>query len=126
MRCEDVRPLLNELAEGELREAGPVEEHLATCDGCSAELRRNRTIVLELAALREDLLDPPDGFLETILALTPSSRWRVLTRRAATDGRVQVAAASVGGLLVGAAALGLLRRRAIRRSADESASAHAV
>jgi anti-sigma factor RsiW len=112
MRCEDVRRVLPELAGGELREAGPLEVHLASCARCTAELSRYRSVVLELAALRADLVEPPDGFLERVLALAPSSRWRVLTRRVATDGRVQVAAASVGGLLVGAAAIGLMRRRA--------------
>jgi anti-sigma factor RsiW len=115
MRCEEVRQVLPELAEVELREAGPVEAHLASCVACSAELARYRMIVLELAAMREDLVEPADGFVEQLLALAPTSRWRVLTRRVATDGRVQVAAASVGGLLVGAAALGLMRRRAARR-----------
>jgi anti-sigma factor RsiW len=112
MRCEEVRRMLPELAEGELREAGPVEAHLASCLACTAELSRYRAMVLELAALRGDLVEPPEGFLERMLALAPSSRWRVLTRRVATDGRIRVAAASVGGLLVGAAAVGLMRRRA--------------
>jgi len=118
MRCEEVRPLLPELAEGELREAGPVQAHLASCMACAADLSRYRTIMLELADLREDLVEPPDGFLERMLALAPASRWRVLTRRVATDGRVQVAAASVGGLLVGAAAIGLMRRRADPRRSE--------
>jgi anti-sigma factor RsiW len=126
MRCEEVRQLLPELAEGELREAGPVEAHLASCVACSGELRRYRMIVLELASLRENLVEPADGFLERMLALAPASRWRVLTRRAATDGRVQVAAASVGGLLVGAAALGLMRRRAARRDPSGPATADAI
>lgn len=126
MKCEEVRPLLAELAEGELRVAGPVQRHLAACAACSNELRRYRAIVLELATLREDLLEPPAGFLEGVLALVPPSRWRVLSRRAATDPRLQVAAASMGGLLMGAAAIGLLRRRSARRTVDVSASRDAV
>ena len=122
MRCEEVRPLLAELAEGKLQVAGPVQSHLAACAACSHELRRYRAIVLELATLREDLLEPPAGFLQRVLALTPTSRWRVLSRRAATDPRLQVAAASMGGLLVGAAAVGLLRRRSARRTLDPAVS----
>src|SRR5438128_9036597 len=126
MTCEEVRPLLSELAEGELREAGPVEAHVASCAACSAELERYRMILRELAALREDLVEPADGFLERILALAPASRWRVLSRRVATDRRVRVAAGSVGGLLVGVAAISMVRRRAARRAPSSSATADAV
>lgn len=122
MRCEEVRRVLPELAEGDVREVGPVEAHLASCVACTAELSRYRTTVLELAALREDLVEPPDGFLERMLALAPASRWRVLTRRVATDGRVQLAAASVGGLLVGAAAIRLMKRRAVPARTEPGAA----
>jgi anti-sigma factor RsiW len=122
MRCEEVRPVLPELAEGDLREAGPVEAHLASCAACTAELSRYRSLVLELAALREDLVETPEGFLGRLLALAPPPRWHVLTRRVATDGRVQMAAVSVGGLLVGAAAIGLMKRRADRPRTEPAAT----
>jgi hypothetical protein len=125
MRCEDVRPLLPDLAEGELREAGPVEAHLASCATCPMELDRYREMLSYLGAMRHELIEPPGGFEERILSLAPTARWRILTGRLASDGRVQLAAASVGGLLVAAAAVGLLRRRASRRVAIFDAMADA-
>jgi hypothetical protein len=120
--CEEVRPFLPELAEGDLRAAGPVEAHLVSCRSCSADLECYRALLVRLAALRHEVVDPPEGFLGRALALTPASRWRILSRRVATDERVQVAAASLGALLVGAAAVGLLRRRAARRPAPAARS----
>jgi hypothetical protein len=117
VRCEEVRPLLPELAEGDLRAAGQVEAHLASCRSCSAELQGYRELLYRLSALRQQVEEPPEGFLVRVLALTPASRWRILSRRVASDERIQVAAASLGALLVGAAAVGLLRRRAARRPA---------
>jgi anti-sigma factor RsiW len=125
MRCEDVRPLLPELAEGELREAGPVEAHLASCATCPAELDRYRAMLSSLGSMRYELIEPPRGFQDRMLALAPTSRWRILTRRLASDERVQLAAVSVGGLLVGAAAIGLLRRRSSRKVAVFDAVADA-
>ena len=116
MKCEEVRPLLAELAEGVPREAGQVEVHLATCAECSAELARYRSIILELAALREVLSDPPDGFLGRVLAQIPERQWRALIQRVASDERLHYAVLSLGGTVVGATAIGLLWwRRAGRR-----------
>lgn len=114
MRCEEVRPLLPELAEGIPREAGAVEVHLATCASCSAELARYRTIILELSALREVLSEPSDGFLARVLDQIPESTWRTLVQRVASDERVHYAALSLGGAVVGATAIGLLWWRARR------------
>ena len=44
VRCNQVRPLLPELAEGALHEAGPVEAHVAGCPGCSLELSDTRRV----------------------------------------------------------------------------------
>lgn len=108
MKCEEVRPLLPELAEGIPREAGEVEVHLATCAACSAEMARYRSIILELSALREVLAEPSDGFLARILAQIPESSWRALVQRVAADERLHYAVFSLGGAVVGATAIGLL------------------
>jgi anti-sigma factor RsiW len=114
MKCEEVRPLLPELAEGIPREAGAVEVHLVTCAACSAELARYRTIILELSALRDVLSEPSEGFLGRILAQIPESTLRALVQRMASDERLHYAVLSLGGAVVGATAIGLLWWRARR------------
>ncbi len=116
MRCEDVRPLLAEVAEGGPRPVGPVEVHLSICPDCSAELQRYRAIVLELAGLRDQLIEPPAAWLERLLADVPEAARRRILARVAADERVQHAALSVGGAVVGATAIGLLWWRAARRA----------
>jgi anti-sigma factor RsiW len=122
MKCEEVRPLLPELAEGMPREAGAVEVHLATCAACSAELARYRSIILELTALREVLAEPSEGFLARVLAEIPESHWRALVQRVATDDRLHYAVFSLGGAVVGAAAIGVLWWRARRALGTGTAS----
>src|SRR4029453_10401067 len=123
MRCEEVRPLLPELAEGIPREAGAVEVPLATCASCSAELARYRTIILELSALREVLSEPSDSFLARVLAQIPEPTWRALVQRVASDDRLHYAALSLGGAVVGATAIGLLWWRARRALGSSSVTA---
>jgi len=125
MRCEEVRPLLPELAEGIPREAGEVEVHLATCAACSAEMARYRSIILELTALREVLAEPPDGFLGRLLGQIPESSWRALVQRVASDERLHFAVFSLGGAVVGGAAIGLLWWRARKGFAAAGAAAAA-
>lgn len=108
--------MLAELAEGNLREAGEVELHLASCADCSAELGRYRAVVLELAALREVLTEPASGFLERVISEIPQRTWRTTVHRVASDERLHAAAFSLGGAVVGATAIALLWRRAARRS----------
>ena len=116
MKCEEVRPLLPELAEGVPREAGEVERHLVTCASCSADLERYRNLMAEMGALRDVLAEPPPGFLGRMLEHVPDAARRSVLKRVASDERFQYAAFSFGGALVGAAAIGLLWRRSARRS----------
>jgi anti-sigma factor RsiW len=115
MRCEDVQPLLPELAGGVPERAAEVEAHLGACAACSAELGRYRATMLQLSALRENLVEPPIAAVERALARVPAWRWRLLSRRVVVDERLRYAALSLGGVMVGAVAIGLLRRRAARR-----------
>jgi hypothetical protein len=126
MRCEEVRPLLVELAEGNLREAGEVELHIASCGACSVELGRYRTVVMEMAALRDVLVEPAPGFLERVLAAIPERNWRTTVHRVASNERVHYAALSLGGVVVGATAIALLWRRAARRSLSPAGASSAT
>jgi hypothetical protein len=114
MRCEEVGQLLPELAVGNLREAGEVERHLASCAGCSADLRRYRTLLVEMSSLRDVVAEPGPEFLQRMLSSIPERDWRTMLHRVASDERVHVAAVSLGAVL-GAAAIGLLWWRSARR-----------
>jgi len=116
MRCDEVRPLLAELAEGGPRPVGPVEVHLSTCAECSEELRRYRSVILGLAQLRDGVEEAPAALLDRILAEIPEAERRRVLVRIASDERVQHAAISLGGAVVGATAVGLLWWRAARRT----------
>ena len=126
MKCEQVRPLLPELAEGVPPEAGEVERHLATCASCSAELEGYRNLIAEMGGLRDVLAEPPPGFLGRVLGEVPDAARRSVLKRVASDERFQYAAFSLGGALVGAAAIGLLWRRSARRSMAPAGAAQTV
>lgn len=119
MRCDEVRPLLPELAEGTPRLAGPVEHHLATCAACTRELGRYRSLITELAALREEVVEPPEGFLGRVLTEMPEPGIRLRLARVASDRRVRRVALPVSGAVVGAAAVGLLWWRVTHRHPAE-------
>jgi anti-sigma factor RsiW len=93
------------------------EVHLATCQECAGELARYREVVSAVGSLRDAMEDPVPGFPERAVAhvLGSERRWVGRTRWLAHDRRVHVAAASVGGAIVGAGVLGLLWWRAARR-----------
>jgi hypothetical protein len=132
LRCDEVRDLLPEYAEPGPRPAGPVEVHLASCGGCSAELHAYRSLLSSLDSYRELEVEAPDGFLEASLrtARTAALRGRIPTRdelraastRAADAIRrhgpgVRYAAATIGGAAAGATAIAIvwwsLARRAV-------------
>lgn len=93
------------------------EVHLATCQECAGELARYREVVSAVGSLRDAMEDPVPGFPERAVAhvLGSERRWVGRARWLAHDRRVHVAAASVGGAIVGAGVLGLLWWRAARR-----------
>ena len=117
MRCEEVRPILPELAEGGAPPAGRIQDHIAGCLACATELGQLRDVVLRMEAMRFRFEEPPAGFLGRVLttvaeapAFSPS-----LVRRVAGSERFQYAAFSLGGAVVGAGAIGLLWWRRSRR-----------
>src|SRR5439155_24545477 len=115
---EHVSDLLPEYAESGLRPAGEVEEHLASCVACSAELGTYRSLLSSLAAFRAVEIEPPPGYLErtirTVRVASVTSRIRSLadlkrtsstaTGPVARAPRVGYALASLGGAAVGASA----------------------
>ena len=82
---EHVSDLLPEYAESGLRPAGEVEEHLASCVACSAELGTYRSLLSSLAAFRAVEIEPPPGYLErtirTVRVASVTSRIRSLADR---------------------------------------------
>jgi hypothetical protein len=122
MKCEDVRPFLAEFAESPPR-SGPLAAHIAGCSMCTGELRRYRSLLMEMAALRGEFEVPPDGFLAAMLSAVPELEPRSLIHRVATDERIPYVALSIGGMVVGATAIGLLWRKAARRTLQPAESA---
>ena len=117
MRCEEVRPILPELAEGGPRPTGEVQAHISECRTCATELGQLREVVLRMGTMRVRFEEPPPGFvgrvLETVAdapAVSPG-----LVRRVTDSDRFQYAAFSLGGAVVGAGAIGLLWWRRSRR-----------
>ena len=125
MKCEDVRGALPELAESGVRPSRRFRSHLAGCPSCAEELRRYGSILLALAAMREEMIEPAEGFLGRILAQIPDPARRGLIRRVAADERVYRAAFSFGGAAVGATAIAILWWRAAHRGLTPSTEAPA-
>lgn len=96
---------------------GDVEVHLATCHECARELAQYREVVAAVGSLGASLEEPAPDFPQRAVAhvLGTERRWVGRVRRLAHDRRVHVAAASVGGAIVGAGVLGLLWWRVARR-----------
>jgi hypothetical protein len=115
VRCEEIRPLLAGLPDETDPADPPVLEHLSTCASCSRDLADYRLLLLDLAFLRHSLVEVPFGFLGRVLDGLPDTGERHLIMRVASDERLQHAALSVGGAMVGAAAIGVLWWRAARR-----------
>jgi anti-sigma factor RsiW len=99
------------------------EVHLATCPECAGELARYREVISAVGALGDTLdpapIDLPDRVIAHVLAAEP--QWRGRARRVVHDRRVHVAAASLGGALVGAGAIAILWWRTARRPAVRAA-----
>jgi anti-sigma factor RsiW len=94
------------------------EVHLATCPACARELARYREVMAAVAALAQSLDTPSEGFIDRVLAAvtSPVDLWRARAARLAHDRRVHVAAASLGGALVGATAMAIVWRRLAKRT----------
>jgi hypothetical protein len=105
-----------------MREREDFEVHLATCAECAGELARYREVLSAAGALQDRTVEPPAGFVARVVSTAerPGLRWRADLRRYAHDRRVHVAAASIGGAVVGAGAIALLWWRLARRVSSPS------
>lgn len=74
-----------------------------------------------LGSFRDETEPPPIGFAERLVdRMRRELWWRYPVRRLAHDRRTRYAAVSLGGALVGAAAIALLWRHAVRRAVGTS------
>ena len=97
-------------------ETEDLEVHLATCSNCAGELAEYRGMLSRLGSLRHESESTPHGFTAGVLALVAAEQgWADRALRVVHDPRAHVAAASVGGLVLGAVAIGLIWWRAARR-----------
>ncbi len=120
MTHEEVRALLPAYSAAELEDVGDLEVHLAACQDCSGELARYRELSQAVVALRDVTEEAPAGLRARVLAEIPPHRLRDDLRRLAEEHpRARVAAMSLGGAVVGAAAIGLIWWRAARRTLAE-------
>lgn len=102
---------------------GDLEVHLATCSACAGELAQYRGMLAALGSLRHQLEETPPGFTAGMLAFVAAAEqgWAERVLRVAHDPRVHMAAASLGGVIVGAVAIGLVWWRARRRDVVRAA-----
>ena len=99
-----------------------VQRHIETCAECAAELSRYRAMMTAVASLRDEWVAPPSGLVQRVVERVerPTLARRVVT--VARDRRVRVAAASVGGAVVGAGAIAVIWwRRSARRGVPRTA-----
>ena len=138
VKCEAVREVLPEYAEPGPRPAGPVEQHLASCAACGAELASYRGLLSSLADLRERDLDPSPAFVdETLMAVRVDAVRRRLptlggVRRAGSRAidtvrehgtAARYALVSLGGAAVGATAIAIVWWSVTRRGLPTAPSA---
>jgi hypothetical protein len=74
VRCEDVEPLIEAIADGSVEMTGAEAAHVASCARCAAQLERARSIE-SLLALR-DVAEPPQSFTATVMARVVNERWK--------------------------------------------------
>lgn len=98
-----------------------LDVHLATCPECAADVARYRELHHAVASLRDELEPVPEGLSASILARVGSGGLLDRALGAVHDRRVHVAAASIGGAVLGAGAMALIVWRASRRGVPRAA-----
>lgn len=109
-RCDRTRALLPRLVDGTLSRPRQrlVRRHVDHCDGCAAELERQRVVASQLERLREveqSAADaaPPEGLLDALLeqAADPGLRARaaVPARAAVSGARPELSVAFAAGAI---------------------------
>lgn len=119
MRCRQARPLLPALVD-EAPDA-ELERHLSSCTRCSAELAGYRSVASRMSALDLDDLEAPAGYLERMLLEIPVGSTADRLPLPGHARAARYALASIGGVALGAGAIGIvwwrLAHRAVHRAA---------
>jgi len=102
VRCDDLEPLIEGIADGSLPMSADDEAHVASCAICSRRIERARSIE-GLLAMR-DVAQPPAAFTQTVMARVVQERWKA---ERAIDLGFNLAIAA-GILVIVAAGTGLL------------------
>jgi hypothetical protein len=74
VRCDDLEPLIEEIADGSLPMSADDAAHVASCTICSERIERARSIE-GLLAMR-DVAQPPAAFTQAVLARVVQERWK--------------------------------------------------
>ncbi len=120
MRCDEVRELLPAYIDRDLHAAGEIDEHVASCAACSAELASYYQLVGGLAGLRDRGEEPTPELLQRALALVPPPSISARVIGSLQDHPLLYALASLGGAALGATAIALVWWR-VRRAAVSQA-----
>ena len=103
MRCDDLEPLIEAIADGSVEPAPDDRAHLSSCALCSARLVEARRIEEWLAA--RDVPQPSASFTATVMARIGQEEWK--TERVVDIGFNLAIAAGVLVILIGGAGLAL-------------------
>jgi hypothetical protein len=120
VRCEEIDVALAGIVDGSAETSPDVDEHIATCLRCQAELVRYRRLLRALRLLRSRYLEPSPGLLADTLVSLEEAVERELAR-SARSRRIAYAAA-IGGTAVTAAATAAVLIARSRRGAERLAS----
>ena len=102
--CRDAVDAVAMIAAGEPDVEPRAATHVATCLRCQAEVGAYRRVLAVMRAMRDDLVNRPEGSLEDALAAMPSGGvegvpvWAL--RAAYVGGLTAAGAAGVAGVLV--------------------------
>lgn len=101
MRCDDLEPLIEAVADGSLVLSSEQRQHLSACPGCAAALERAQSIERWLAA--RETPQPPSGFTTAVMARIVEDAWR--TERVFDMGFNLAVAAGMAVILAAGAGL---------------------
>ena len=101
MRCDELEPLVEAIADGTLEPDADTRAHLASCAICSARLERARSIEQWLAT--RDMPQTPASFTAAVMARISQDKWQ--TERVVDIGFNLAIAAGVLVILAGGAGL---------------------
>ena len=74
MRCEEIEPIVEAIADGTAKPDDAAREHLSTCALCAARVAQAREIDRFLAS--RDTPQPPAAFTSMVMARIATERWR--------------------------------------------------